>query len=47
MCRSSTLTAAVAAGEHGYRVRDFAADEAPIFAATAAPGILDEFLQKR
>ncbi|MFD9224289.1 PH domain-containing protein [Streptomyces sp. NPDC060064] len=42
-----TLTAAVAAGEHGYRVRDFAAVEAPAFAATAAPGILDEFLQKR
>ncbi|MER5461524.1 PH domain-containing protein [Streptomyces sp. NPDC002668] len=42
-----TLTAAVAAGEHGYHVRDLAADEAPAFAATTAPGILDEFLQKR
>ncbi|MGG7570496.1 PH domain-containing protein [Streptomyces sirii] len=39
-----TLTAAVAAGEDGYRIRDLAADEAPAFAAAAAPGILDEFL---
>lgn len=39
-----TLTAAVAAGEDGYRVRDLAAADAPGFAAAAAPGILDEFL---
>lgn len=39
-----TLTAAVAAGEDGYRVRDLAAADAPGFAAVAAPGILDEFL---
>ncbi|MEU9124864.1 PH domain-containing protein [Streptomyces sp. NPDC048506] len=39
-----TLTAAVAAGEDGYRVRDLAAADAPAFAAAAAPGILDEFL---
>ncbi|MFE0192858.1 PH domain-containing protein [Streptomyces sp. NPDC058989] len=39
-----TLTAAVAAGEDGYRIRDLAADDAPAFAAAAAPGILDEFL---
>ncbi|MEV5123180.1 PH domain-containing protein [Streptomyces decoyicus] len=39
-----TLTAAVAAGEDGYRVPDLAAAEAPGFAAAAAPGILEEFL---
>ncbi|GAA2646011.1 PH domain-containing protein [Streptomyces lunalinharesii] len=39
-----TLTAAVAAGEEGYRVPDLAAGAAPGFAATATPGILDEFL---
>ena len=39
-----TITAAVAAGEHGYHIRDFAADRAPAFAAVTAPGILDEFL---
>ncbi|MFF8785777.1 PH domain-containing protein [Streptomyces sp. NPDC015125] len=39
-----TLTAAVAAGEDGYRIPDLAAAEAPAFAATAAPGILEEFL---
>ncbi|MEU5016938.1 PH domain-containing protein [Streptomyces angustmyceticus] len=40
-----TLTAAVAAGEDGYRVPDLSAAEAPAFAAAAAPGILEEFLQ--
>lgn len=39
-----TLTAAVAAGDNGYRMPDLAADEAPGFAAAAAPGILEEFL---
>lgn len=39
-----TLTAAVAAGDNGYRIPDLAADEAPGFAAAAAPGILEEFL---
>lgn len=39
-----TLTAAVAAGEDGYRIPDLAAAEAPAFAAMAAPGILEEFL---
>lgn len=39
-----TLTAAVAAGEDGYHLRDLAAGDAPAFAALAAPGILDEFL---
>lgn len=39
-----TLTAAVAAGEDGYRIPDLAAAEAPGFAAAAAPGILEEFL---
>ncbi|MFJ9467481.1 PH domain-containing protein [Streptomyces caniferus] len=38
------LTAAVAAGEDGYRIPDLAAAEAPAFAAAAAPGILEEFL---
>lgn len=40
-----TVTAAVAAGEHGYRIPDLAARTAPVFAATAAPGILEEFLR--
>ncbi|MFF4607223.1 PH domain-containing protein [Streptomyces sp. NPDC001339] len=39
-----TLTAAVAAGEDGYHVRDLAAADAAGFAAAAAPGIVDEFL---
>ncbi|BDM71134.1 hypothetical protein HEK616_46210 [Streptomyces nigrescens] len=39
-----TLTAAVAAGEDGYRIRDLAAGEAAGFAAAAGPGILAEFL---
>ncbi|KUL34332.1 hypothetical protein ADL22_30185 [Streptomyces sp. NRRL F-4489] len=39
-----TLTAAVAAGEEAYRVRDVAAGAAPGFAAAVTPGILDEFL---
>ncbi|GAU65680.1 hypothetical protein SSP35_02_00470 [Streptomyces sp. NBRC 110611] len=39
-----TLTAAVAAGEDGYHIRDLAAADAPGFAAAAAPGIVDEFL---
>ncbi len=39
-----TLTAAVAAGEDGYRIRDLAASEAAGFAAAAGPGILAEFL---
>ncbi|MGW7369165.1 PH domain-containing protein [Streptomyces sp. NPDC054841] len=39
-----TVTAAVAAGEHGYRIPDLAAQSAPGFAAAAAPGIVDEFL---
>ncbi|MEV0651068.1 PH domain-containing protein [Phytomonospora sp. NPDC050363] len=38
------LTAAVAAGRHGYRIPDMAADEAIGFAEGAAPGILAEFL---
>ncbi|MGY0061721.1 PH domain-containing protein [Streptomyces sp. LZ34] len=40
----TTLTAAVAAGEDGYRIPDMAAGEAAAFAHAAAPGILDEFL---
>ncbi|MFE6688504.1 PH domain-containing protein [Streptomyces sp. NPDC057743] len=39
-----TLTAAVAAGEEGYRIPDLAEGAAPGFAASAAPGILEEFL---
>ncbi|MGW2629227.1 PH domain-containing protein [Streptomyces chattanoogensis] len=39
-----TLTAAVAAGEDGYRLPDLAAGAAPALAAAAAPGILEEFL---
>ncbi|MCF3174009.1 PH domain-containing protein [Streptomyces sioyaensis] len=38
------LTAAVAAGEDGYRIPDLAATEAAGFAAAAAPGIVEEFL---
>jgi putative membrane protein len=41
-----TLTAAVAAGEHGYHIRDVGDDEAVRLAATAAPGILEEFLEE-
>ncbi|MEU7278148.1 PH domain-containing protein [Streptomyces sp. NPDC045431] len=40
-----TLTAAVAAGAHGYHVRDVAADDAVALAAAARPGILEEFLE--
>ncbi|MGI5478906.1 PH domain-containing protein [Streptomyces lavendofoliae] len=40
-----TLTAAVAAGEHAYRVRDLAADDAVPLAAAALPGVLEEFLE--
>ncbi|MFG2223082.1 PH domain-containing protein [Streptomyces sp. NPDC048644] len=39
-----TLTAAVAAGEGGYRIPDLAAADAPAFAADTAPGIIDAFL---
>ncbi|MCX4820396.1 PH domain-containing protein [Streptomyces sp. NBC_01142] len=39
-----TVTAAVAAGEHGYHIRDMADDGAVGFAAASAPGILEEFL---
>ncbi|MFG2091993.1 PH domain-containing protein [Streptomyces sp. NPDC048612] len=39
-----TLTAAVAAGEDGYRIPDLPAAAAAAFATEAAPGILDEFL---
>ncbi|GGU51182.1 hypothetical protein GCM10010211_14760 [Streptomyces albospinus] len=39
-----TLTAAVAAGEEGYRIPDLAEADAPGFAAAVTPGILDEFL---
>ncbi|MER6997654.1 PH domain-containing protein [Streptomyces sp. NPDC000410] len=39
-----TVTAAVAAGEHGYRIPDLAEETAASFAATAAPGIIEEFL---
>ncbi|NBE53127.1 PH domain-containing protein [Streptomyces boluensis] len=41
-----TLTAAVAAGEDGYRIPDLSATTAPAFAAAAAPGIVDEFLER-
>ncbi|MFC7302810.1 PH domain-containing protein [Streptomyces monticola] len=41
-----TLTAAVAAGEDGYRVADLCAATAPAFAAQAAPGIVEEFLER-
>ncbi|MGA8114086.1 MAG: PH domain-containing protein [Actinocatenispora sp.] len=39
-----TATAAVAAGEQGYRIPDIAVDRAVPFADAAAPGILTEFL---
>lgn len=39
-----SLTAAVAAGNHGYRIPDMSADEAVGFAEEAVPGILGEFL---
>ncbi|MYT30031.1 PH domain-containing protein [Streptomyces sp. SID8354] len=39
-----SLTAAVAAGEEGYRIPDLAEGAAPGFAAAATPGLLDEFL---
>lgn len=42
-----TATAAVAAGEDGYRIRDMAAAEAAGFADTAVPGMLREFLDIR
>ncbi|MET9963032.1 PH domain-containing protein [Streptomyces sp. NPDC006326] len=41
-----TLTAAVAAGEENYRIRDMAAGEAVDFAEAAAPGTLGEFLEQ-
>ncbi|MDT0450380.1 PH domain-containing protein [Streptomyces hesseae] len=40
----ATLTAAVPAGEDGYRIRDIPAAEAAKFAEFAAPGIVREFL---
>ncbi|MEV0277358.1 PH domain-containing protein [Streptomyces sp. NPDC050610] len=39
-----TTTAAVAAGEDGYRIRDMSAGEAAEFADEATPGIVGEFL---
>ncbi|MEV0265158.1 PH domain-containing protein [Streptomyces sp. NPDC050617] len=39
-----TATAAVAAGEDGYRVRDMSAVEAADFADAATPGVIGEFL---
>ncbi|KAB7849986.1 PH domain-containing protein [Streptomyces mobaraensis] len=39
-----TATAAVAAGEEAYRIRDMAAAEAAAFANAATPGMLREFL---
>ncbi|QUH06153.1 PH domain-containing protein [Saccharopolyspora erythraea] len=39
-----TLTAAVAAGEQGYRIPDIAVQDAARFADIAAPGIIGEFL---
>ncbi|WP_435861893.1 PH domain-containing protein [Streptomyces sparsogenes] len=42
----TTATAAVAAGEDGYRIPDMAAGEAAAFAHAATPGILDEFLAR-
>ncbi|MFI9200263.1 PH domain-containing protein [Streptomyces sp. NPDC053048] len=39
-----TLTAAVAAGEDGYRIRDMSAAEAAEFAEYTTPGIMREFL---
>ncbi|MGA5407488.1 PH domain-containing protein [Streptomyces lavendulocolor] len=40
-----TLTAAVAAGEHAYPVRDLAARDAVPLAVAALPGVLEEFLE--
>ncbi|MFI9238397.1 PH domain-containing protein [Streptomyces sp. NPDC053079] len=40
----ATVTAAVAAGEDGYRIRDMSAQEAVGFAEFAAPGIVSEFV---
>ncbi|MFC5143682.1 PH domain-containing protein [Streptomyces aureoversilis] len=40
-----TATAAVAAGEGGYRIRDMSAGTAAGFAEAATPGILTEFLE--
>lgn len=40
-----TLTAAVAAGRHGYHVRDLAAGDAVALAVAARPGLLEEFLE--
>ncbi|CAM5394735.1 hypothetical protein GCM10010329_57880 [Streptomyces spiroverticillatus] len=40
-----TLTAAVAAGEHGYHVRDMEPGAALALACAAHPGILEEFLE--
>ncbi|GAA3998714.1 PH domain-containing protein [Allokutzneria multivorans] len=42
-----TATAAVAAGEQGYRVRDLAATDAVDFAQTVTPDFLTEFLASR
>jgi putative membrane protein len=39
-----TLTAAVAAGQHGYHVRDVTPEDAVALACAARPGILEEFL---
>ncbi len=39
-----TLTAAVAAGEDAYRIRDMSAAKAAEFAEYTTPGILSEFL---
>ncbi|MFE7114062.1 PH domain-containing protein [Streptomyces sp. NPDC057654] len=41
-----TATAAVAAGEDGYRVRDMSAAEAADFANAATPGVMEEFLYR-
>jgi putative membrane protein len=41
-----TVTAAVAAGEHGYRIPDLVAQHAVEFSHAAAPGILDEFVER-
>ncbi|WP_331452532.1 PH domain-containing protein [Streptomyces sp. SS162] len=40
-----TLTAAVAAGEHGYHVRDVAGGDAVALAMAARPGIVEDFLE--
>ncbi|MBT2384796.1 PH domain-containing protein [Streptomyces sp. ISL-11] len=41
-----TLTAAVAAGEDGYRIRDMSAADAAGFADAATPGVVLEFLDR-